>query len=35
MDRFSPATQVREDHVRCGIEDEDENDARDGTTGLR
>jgi len=36
MDRFSPATQVREDHVRYGIEDdEDENDGRDGTTGQR
>jgi hypothetical protein len=32
VDRFSPATQVREDHVRYGIEDEDE-DEDDGCDG--
>ena len=36
VDRFSPATQVMEDHVRYGIEDDDEDEdetgGRDGSS---
>jgi len=35
VDRFSPATQVREDQVQYGIEDEDENENENGIRGVR